>query len=351
MPHVAIVGAGLAGRLLAWRLATNGWRISLFDARPMGDTSAASHIAAAMLSPLAELATSDHTVLALAQRSMALWPQWLAQLQTQTRQSIYARFNGTLVLAHPPDQAHLSHFQTLLSQKVPPEQRHQIQVLDRHQIDHTEPALAGRFQQGLLLLGEGQLANDQLLAALQTALTGQPVAWYANCPVHTLGAHAVHTAQGIQEADTVVDTRGTGACPDLPELRGVRGEIITVQCPDVTLHHPVRLMHPRYQLYIAPRPQQRFVVGATELESQDHGPVTVRSVLELASALYSLHPAFGEARIVHMAAALRPAFDHHQPTLTHAQGVWRLNGLYRHGYLCAPALVDDLVGQLVSSNP
>jgi glycine oxidase len=346
MPQVAIVGAGLAGRLLAWRLASKGWPISLFDARPMGDSSAASHIAAAMLSPLAELATSDPTVLTLAQRSMDLWREWLPQLQAQTSLSVYARFNGTLVVAHPPDQAYLSHFQTLLTQKIPPAQRHQIQILDQHQITQAEPALAGRFQQGLLLEGEGQLANDQLLAALQKALTDPAIAWHANCPVQALQEHTVHTVQGVHEADIVIDTRGAGASQDIEGLRGVRGEIITVQCAGLTLQRPVRLMHPRYQLYIAPRPLQQFVVGATELESQDAGPVTVRSTLELASALYSLHPAFGEARILHMAAALRPAFDHHQPTLTHTRGVWRLNGLYRHGYLCAPALVDDLVHQL-----
>ena len=109
---------------------------------------------------------------------------------------------------------------------------------------------------------------------------------------------------------------------------------------------PVRLMHPRYQLYVAPRPNGEFVVGATELESEDAGPVTVRSVLELASALYSLHPAFGEARILRMSAALRPAFDDHLPKVEQQGGVWHINGLYRHGYLCAPALVDDLVQKL-----
>jgi glycine oxidase len=98
---------------------------------------------------------------------------------------------------------------------------------------------------------------------------------------------------------------------------------------------------------VVPRPQQRFVVGATELESEDRGPVTVRSLLELGSALYSLHPAFGEARVLHHAAALRPAFDDHRPLCRQQHGVWQLNGLYRHGYLCGPALVEGLVVGLV----
>ena len=117
----------------------------------------------------------------------------------------------------------------------------------------------------------------------------------------------------------------------------------SARCAGITLQRPVRLMHPRYQLYIAPRPNQRFVIGATELESEDSGPTTLRSMLELGSALYSLHPAFGEARVLRLAAALRPTLDNHCPALVRREGVWHLNGLYRHGFLCAPALVDRLL--------
>ena len=81
-PHIGIAGAGLAGRLLAWRLARAGCRISLFDAKHRDDLTSASQTAAAMLSPLAELAVSDDAVFELGQRSLALWPQWLALLAT-----------------------------------------------------------------------------------------------------------------------------------------------------------------------------------------------------------------------------------------------------------------------------
>jgi glycine oxidase len=346
MPHVAIVGAGLVGRLVAWRLQRSGWQVSLLDALALDDVSSASHVAAAMLSPLAELTVGDEVVQALAQRSMQLWPQWLAQLQTQTEQPIYARFEGTVVVAHPVDAAQLTQFQTLLERRLAPSQHSQIHTLNRVALANLEPALADRFNQGLLLAGEGQLANDQLLRALQLALVNAAIQWRSHCTVHELQAHQINSTQGIFKADVVIDTRGLGAKQDLPHLRGVRGEIMTVQCSGINLTRPVRLMHPRYQLYIAPRPDHRFVVGATELESQNTSPITVRSVLELGSALYSLNPVFGEAHVLHMAAALRPAFDNHQPTLSKTQGVWRINGLYRHGYLCAPALVDDLVQRL-----
>lgn len=344
--HAAIAGAGLAGRLTAWRLARQGWRVSLFDAAPRGDTQSASAIAAAMLAPLAEQATSDAWVFDLGLRSMTLWPQWVHELREDSGQLVYHRRNGTLVVAHAHDAGSFTQFVGLLQRKLPPAYRTRLWMLDAERVRAMEPALADRFDRALLLEGEGQIANDQLLQALDAALDRLGVEWHDNFEVRTLNARTLLGARGHCEADVVIDARGVGAKADWQPLRGVRGEVLMVECTGVRLTRPVRLMHPRYQLYVVPRPHQRFVVGATELESEDRGPATVRSVLELGSALYSLHPGFGEARVLHSAAALRPAFDDHRPAYRQHQGVWQINGLYRHGYLCGPALVDRLVREL-----
>ena len=342
-PHIGIAGAGLAGRLLAWRLARAGLKVSLFDAKRRDDLTSASQTAAAMLSPLAELAVSDDAVFELGQRSMQLWPQWLAQMTTP----VYFRQDGTLVVAHAQDGASLEHFSRLLHHKLPDVCKAQVQVLDAAALAQYEPTLAGRFNGGLFLAGEGQLANDQLMAALAIELDLMGVQWHEGKAVEGVEQKAIVCADQKHGVDIAVDARGVGSKLQLPGLRGVRGEVLRVECKGMTLKRPVRLMHPRYQLYVAPRPNGEFVVGATELESEDTGPVTVRSVLELASALHSLHPAFGEARILRMSAALRPALDDHRPRVEQRDGVWHINGLYRHGYLCAPALVDDLQGKLL----
>ena len=341
--HIGIAGAGLAGRLLAWRLAKAGARVSLFDAMRRDDLSSASQTAAAMLSPLAELTVSDDAVLELGQRSMQLWPVWLTELPSP----VYFRQDGTVVVAHAQDGASLEHFTRLLHHKLPTACKAQVQTLDTAALAHMEPALAGRFGSGLYLEGEGQLANDQLMAALATELDQLGVQWHQGQTVDSIQAQAIVCADQTHAVDIAVDARGVGSKSQLPSLRGVRGEVLRVQCKSVTLKRPARLMHPRYQLYVAPRPNGEFVVGATELESEDAGPVTVRSVLELASALHSLHPAFGEARILRISAALRPALDDHRPCVVQRDGVWHINGLYRHGYLCAPALVDDLQRKLL----
>jgi glycine oxidase len=347
--HIGIAGAGLAGRTLAWRLLRAGCRVSLFDARARGDLATASMTAAAMLSPLAELAVSDEAVFALGQRSMQLWPQWIAEL-ADVGLPVYFRREGTLVVAHAPDQSSLAHFTGLLLHKLPEAARAQVHTLDAAALARAEPALAGRFGAGLMLDGEGQLANDQWMAALAVEIDRLGGTWLEGAAVDAVEQGRIACGGQTHRVDVAADARGVGAQQGWPQLRGVRGEVLTVECPGVSLQRPVRLMHPRYQLYVAPRPHHQFVVGATELESEDTGPVTLRSTLELGSALHSLHPAFGEARVLRLAAALRPALDHHRPTLLQRGGVWHINGLYRHGYLCAPALVEDLVHQLLGQH-
>ncbi|MES2188635.1 MAG: glycine oxidase ThiO [Pseudomonadota bacterium] len=345
--HIGIAGAGLAGRTLAWRLLRAGCRVSLFDARQRDDVNTASLTAAAMLSPLAELAVADDEVFAMGNRSMALWPAWIAELEAEGHQ-VYFRKQGTLVVAHAQDQSSLAHFTRLLQHKLPDASRSLLHPLDAAALGQMEPALAGRFGGGLFLDGEGQLANDQWMAALALEIDRLGGEWHERQMVERVKAHRIVCTDASHDVDIAVDARGVGSKTQWPQLRGVRGEVMTVECAGVTLQRPVRLMHPRYQLYVAPRPNNRFVVGATELESEDTGPVTLRSTLELGSALYSLHPAFGEARVLRLAAALRPALDDHRPAIAFRCGVWHINGLYRHGYLCAPALVDELAQKLLT---
>ena len=346
--HIGIAGAGLAGRTLAWRLLRADCRVSLFDSRPRAALDTASMTAAAMLSPLAELAVSDDAVFALGQRSMVLWPRWIDELAEGGGAPVYFRQKGTLVVAHAPDQSSLEHFTRLLQHKLPEACRAQVHMLDAAGLAQQEPALAGRFGGGLFLDSEGQLANDQWMAALADEIDRLGGQWHESQAVQSVEEGRIVCADGTHAVDVAVDARGVGSKPQWPAVRGVRGEVLRVECPGVTLQRPVRLMHPRYALYVAPRPDHQFVVGATELESEDLGPVTLRSTLELGSALYSLHPAFGEARVLRLSAALRPALDDHRPAVVLRGGVWHINGLYRHGYLCAPAVVDALAHKLLA---
>jgi glycine oxidase len=156
----------------------------------------------------------------------------------------------------------------------------------------------------------------------------------------------IHTTTGIEKFDLVIDCRGLGAKSQLKKLRGVRGETLHIETREIQLQRPVRLMHPRYQLYVVPKPNNRFIIGATQIESEDRSPVTLQSSLELSSALYTLSPAFAEARIIEMDTNLRPAFMDNLPKIFCKPGLIIANGLFRHGYLLAPAVVEQILARV-----
>ena len=74
------------------------------------------------------------------------------------------------------------------------------------------------------------------------------------------------------------------------------------------------------------------------IESEDRGRVTARSLVELLNAAYALHPAFAEAEIVELGCDARPAFPDNLPRVRRQGERVLVNGLYRHGFLLAPAL-------------
>ena len=132
----------------------------------------------------------------------------------------------------------------------------------------------------------------------------------------------------------------------LPDLRGVRGEMMVLRCVDVLLDRPVRLLHPRVPIYLVPRGDGLYMLGATMIESDRRGVVTARGVLELLSAVYALHPAFGEAEILEFGADARPAFPDNLPRIGRVGDRLYGNGLYRHGYLLAPAVAMQMADHI-----
>jgi glycine oxidase len=110
-------------------------------------------------------------------------------------------------------------------------------------------------------------------------------------------------------------------------------------------------MHPRYPLYIVPRAGNRFLIGASAIESNDLSPISVRTMLELLSAAYAVHTGFLEARITGTYVQCRPGLPDNLPTLTHAEGISRVNGLFRHGFLIAPAIASGIADLVDGTAP
>ncbi|VVE56565.1 cytochrome C biogenesis protein CcdA [Pandoraea iniqua] len=332
-PDVAVLGGGLSGRLVAWQLIRAGARVALYERGDADGSSAAGWVAAAMLAPLAEAAVAEPSIVEMGAVGLERWPGLIDGLP----EHVFFQRNGTLVVWHQPDRAEAVMFDRRMRANAPPELlRGGVERLDGQgakSLAEVEPALAGRFQEGWLLPNEGQLDNRQLLRALAAGLAKAGAELHWNTEI----------AEGdYPDAGLVIDCRGLGARAALTQLRGVRGEVVRIHAPGIGLRRPVRLLHPRYPIYIAPKENDLYVIGATELESEDMSPMTVRSALELLSAAHSLNPAFGEARIVELNVNCRPALPDHLPRVQwDGARLLRVNGLYRHGYLLAPAVTGE----------
>lgn len=346
---IAIAGAGLMGRLLAWRLALLGHRVDLFDAGSIKQPKNAAHTAAAMISPLSEVVVSERLIYDMGMQSLAIWPQWIEQLNLRQQPAIQYSNQGSLVIAHPQDEAELQQFYQDLIHHLGEE--HGARWLNRAELKQLEPDLSSNFAHSLFLPFEAHLDNRQLLDNLLAELIHLGVQLHEHNPIN------LDTAEHYGTFDLWLDCRGTGAKdgPAPQIVRGVRGEVLWVQTDEVHLSRPIRLMHPRYKLYIVPKPHGRFIIGATELESEDRSPMSLQSLLELGSALYTLNPAFAEARILELDANLRPSLMDNLPivdsgNLANGCPFVRVNGLYRHGYLLAPCLVSQVIDVINSGS-
>ena len=316
MSDVTIIGAGVAGLFAAHTLMRRGITPRILDRNGPPGPHGCSWWAGGMLAPHCEAVTAEPIIARLGAEAAQAW----SAVTPVTHR-------GTLVVALERDRAELARFARRATGHRPCDSA------------DLEPDLPPR--PGLFFADEAHLDPRRALADL--------LAW--------LSARGITVERAEAEPDDipgpVIDARGLSAA--LPGLRGVRGEMAVLHAPEVTLTRPLRLLHPRHPLYIVPRAGGLFMLGATQIESASRAPVTARSVLELLSAAYALDPRFAEGSVVELGADLRPAFPDNIPRVTVRGRVLHLNGLFRHGYLMAPALArqaadyltDRIKGELV----
>jgi len=310
---VFIIGAGISGAWHALLFAQAGHAVTLHERSDASMTESTSHWAGGMLAPWCEAEASEPVISRLGIRSLDLWHRHFPQTP----------FNGSLVVAHARDRADFERFARLTGNH---------RRVDALGLGELEPALEGRFREGLFYPDEGHVEPRRVLPQLHAAIAkaGGTIKFNSDVDADDL--------DGI-----VIDCRGMAARDTEAELRGVKGEMIVIETGEVELARPVRLIHPRFPLYVIPRGDGRFMLGATSIESEDTG-VSVRSALELLGAAYTVHSAFGEARIIEFGSGLRPAFPDNLPRISIEQERITVNGLYRHGFLLAPALAELTLG-------
>ncbi|MFW7377761.1 MAG: FAD-dependent oxidoreductase [Oligoflexus sp.] len=331
--RLGIIGYGLLGRLMAWRASLRGYQVSVYEQNQNAqDSQQACFAAGGMLAPFSELEQSEPQIFHLGCASLEIWPQWIAELDS----AIDYHRQGSLIVAHPRDRQLWLDFRQKTCRLAKAGQFQECLAQD------IEAELHPSLDKGLFFPFEQHLAPDSLLPALAKENEKQGI--------------RVHYGQSVQTKedftslseryDYLLDCRGIGARNSLTDLRGVRGEALLVHAKLVHIKRPIRLLHPRYALYIVPRRDQYYYLGATQVESENLAPITVRSSLELLSAAFAVHTGFADAHVVHSFVGLRPALSHHNPKIFVHQRRLAINGLYRHGYLLSPVLVEHTLNYL-----
>ena len=306
---IAIVGSGVMGLTAAHQLAQRGASVTLYDRhRDVG--RGCSWWAGGMLALWCEMESAEPLIGDLGLESLAYWREYFPGVINQ----------GSLVVAPPRDTPDLKRFAARTSH---------FDVIDGKTIAGLEKDLAGRFETGLFFKDEAHLDPRNALGFLHERLQKDfGVRFVMNSDVRPEAL----------DADHVLDCRGYAARDVIPDLRGVKGEMLIVRTSEISLARPVRLLHPRIPVYIVPREDHHFMIGATMIESSDQSRISARSMVELLNAAYALHPSFGEAEIIETGTDVRPAFPDNLPRIRRDGKILRVNGLYRHGYLGAPAL-------------
>ena len=304
MVDVTILGAGVCGLTIATEIVSRGGKVRLHDPAGGPGSHGCSWWAGGMLAPHCERESAEEPVVRLGAEAADWWG----------RNGAGVTRNGSLVVALGRDRQELKRFAR---------RTEGFSELDGAAVATLEPDLADRTAGALYFETEAHLSPRDAVVSLRNQLAEKGVEISTDAP---------------DDAAQTIDCRGFAARDALVDLRGVKGEMLILRCPDVTLTRPVRLLHPRFPLYIVPRGEGVYMLGATMIEASERTRITARSMVELLNAAYALHPAFGEAELLEIGVDARPAFPDNLPRIRRRGNVIYANGLFRHGYLLAPAL-------------
>lgn len=340
--HILIAGAGLMGRLAAATLSMQGHRVEVFDsARP--EHRAAAVTSAGMLSPLAEMEVGGDEIALMGWESIEAWKIWQQRLLAEGLPGLGLVCQDSLLVFHPREAAVAERS----LRRMPAEQ---IRRLARGEPAALEPMVSPDLA-GALLPGEAFLEPRLALESLRQYAEGRPAPaqFHLDRPVAQIAPRELVLEGGERRgADEVWDCRGLGARAEMA-VRGVRGETMLLRWPEslptqkdnasLLPQRSIRRLHPRWRVYLVPRPGRELLVGATEIESEHRGPITAESSIDLLGAAIQVMPSLAEAAIVATDSNLRPALPDNRPIALAEPGLRRFNGLFRHGWLVAPGLL------------
>jgi glycine oxidase len=350
---VAIIGAGVVGLGIAWRLAARGVTVNVFDRGAAG--SGATHAAAGMLAACAEAEPGEEALVALGRDSQARWPAFADELKQASGIDVELRREGTLVIAlTADDQARLFHHLEFQKQLDLP--LHWISAAETRK---REPHLAGKLAGAVFAPEDHQVDNRKLAVALRIAAQAAGAEIHEHTPVAEIASHGrrvdgIVLANGQKHAaDTVVLAAGAWsrglaasiadlAPGSLPPVRPIKGQMLALRMDPAAPLVTHVIWGPG--IYLVPRLDGRLIVGATVEEKGFDSTLTAGGLLTLLEAAWRAVPAIEELAIDEMWVGHRPGSRDDAPILGPAplHGLIYATGHHRNGILLAPVTADSI---------
>src|SRR5262245_10653398 len=349
MPKVAIIGAGVIGVGIAWRLAAKGALVDVFDRGAAG--GGASHAAAGMLAACCEAEPGEDALVALGRESQARWPAFAAELLKASGIDVELRTEGTLVVALTADDQARIHHHLAYQQKL----GLPLGWISAAETRRREPHLAGKLAGAVWSPEDHQVDNRKLAAALRIAAERTGAVIRERTAVKELSfagprVDGVVLADGTKvSADVVVLAAGAwsrsigGIAPELrPPVRPIKGQMLSLQMDPAAPLVTHVIWAPG--VYLVPRRDGRLIVGATVEEKAFDMTLTAGGLLTLLEAAWRTIPAIEELPIQEMWVGHRPGSRDDAPILGPgpAQGLIYATGHHRNGILLAPVTADAI---------
>ncbi len=348
-PNVAIIGAGVIGLGIAWRLALRGASVTVFDRGRAG--AGASHAAAGMLAACAEAEPGEEALVALGRESQLRWPAFAAELKQASGIDVELRREGTLVIALTADDQARIHHHLVFQQKL----GLPLQWISAAETRRREPHLAGKLAGALWSPEDHQVDNRKLAAALRLAAEAAGATIHEHVEVKEISvtgprANGLVLADGSRiSADVVVLAAGAwsravaGLSPDLrPPVRPIKGQMLALRMAAAAPLVTHVLWAPG--VYLVPRLDGRLIVGATVEEKGFDTALTAGGLLTLLEAAWRTVPAIEELPIEETWVGHRPGSRDDAPILGPGpvEGLVYATGHHRNGILLAPITADTV---------
>ncbi len=348
-PKVAIIGAGVVGLGIAWRLAANGASVEVFDRGAAG--AGATHAAAGMLAACCEAEPGEEALIALGRESQARWPAFAAELLQVSGIDVELRTEGTLVVALTADDQARLHHHLVFQQKL----GLPLQWITPAETRRREPHLAGKLAGAVWSPEDHQVENRKLAAALKIAAERAGASIREHTPVKEISVTGGH-ADGLVlndgskvEADVVVLAAGAwsrsiGGVPSelRPPVRPIKGQMLALRMDAAAplVNHVIWAPG----VYLVPRRDGRLVVGATVEEKAFDTTLTAGGLLTLLDAAWRTIPSVEELPIEEMWVGHRPGSRDDAPILGPGPvaGLIYATGHHRNGILLAPITADTI---------